>query len=163
MKQADIFFMEQALRQARKGEKKGEVPVGAVAVLGGKVISRGYNSVIGKSDPSAHAEIVALRKAGLKIKNYRLAELELYVTLEPCLMCFSALVNARIRRLVYAAGDEKTGIFSTGAFKMVKPIFNHGIIVDSGILQEQSSILLKKFFQDRRDAGVVERGGLENR
>ena len=160
MTDKDIFFMNQAFRQALIGQKKGEVPVGAVAVLGEKIVSRGYHSMIGESDSTAHAEIVVLRRAGRQIKNYRLNDLVVYVTLEPCLMCFSALALARIRRLVYAAGDEKTGIFSTGAFKMVKHIFNHGIIVDSGILQEQSSTLLKKFFQDRRDAGAVERGGL---
>ncbi|MCK4942851.1 MAG: tRNA adenosine(34) deaminase TadA [Candidatus Aminicenantes bacterium] len=163
MVEKDVFFMKQALAEARLARDRGEVPVGAVVVRDGDIIGRGYNSVIGKSDSSAHAEVVALRKAGKKIRNYRLSDSEIYVTLEPCLMCFSALVHARVRRLVYAARDPKTGIFSTGAFERINDIYNHSIQVESGILHQQVSNMLKAFFQERRDAGAVERDGLENR
>lgn len=163
MVEEEIFFMNQALAEARQARDRGEVPVGAVVVRDGKIIGRGPNSMIGQSDCTAHAEVVALRQAGNGTGNYRLPESDIYVTLEPCLMCFSALMQARIRRLVYAARDPKTGIFSTGAFHHVKGIYNHSIRVESGLLEQQSSDLLKAFFQERRDAGAVERDGLENR
>lgn len=163
MVEEEIFFMNQALAEARQARDRGEVPVGAVLVREGKIIGRGPNSMIAQSDCTAHAEVVALREAGEKTGNYRLSDSEMFVTLEPCLMCFSALVQARITRLVYAAPDPKTGIFSTGAFQHVKGIYNHSIRVESGLLEQQSSDILKAFFKERRDAGAVERDGLENR
>jgi tRNA(adenine34) deaminase len=158
-----IFFMNQALAEARQARDRGEVPVGAVVVRDGEIIGCGCNSMINQSDCTAHAEMVALRQAGRQSGNYRLTGSDIYVTLEPCLMCYSALVQARIRRLVYAARDPKTGIFSTGAFRDIGDLYNHAIQTESGLLEKQSSDILKAFFQERRDAGAVERDGLENR
>ncbi len=155
--------MKKALSQAVAAEKRGEVPVGAVVVRDGCVIGRGGNAPIGESDPSAHAEIRALRRAGKKAGAYRLNGCELYVTLEPCLMCYGAMVQARIAKLVYGAGDPKGGIFSTGAFDSVQHVFNHRIEVESGLLAGPVSAMLSGFFQARRGAGAVERDGLENR
>ena len=157
------FYMNQAIKQAKLAYKYREVPVGAVVVLNKKIIGRGYNSVIKKRDPSAHAEIAALRNAGKKIKNYRLLNSEVYVTLEPCLMCYSALVHDRVKTLYFSAFDEKTGVYSSGALDRIPAVFNHNIAVETGILQEESSRILKKFFKERRGAGAAERDGLENR
>ncbi|MCK4836971.1 MAG: tRNA adenosine(34) deaminase TadA, partial [Candidatus Aminicenantes bacterium] len=159
MAERKLFFMKQAFQQAKTANKKGEVPVGAVVVRDGKIIGRGHNSMIQNSDPGAHAEMIALRRAGENLKNYRLLDCDLYVTLEPCLMCFSALVHARISTLVYAADDPKSGIFTTGSYDLVKSVYNHTIAVESGVLKQQASEILKIFFQERRDAGAVERGG----
>lgn len=153
MKKDAFYFMKKAMFQAVAAEKRGEVPVGAVVVRDGRVIGRGGNAPIGDSDPSAHAEIKALRRAGRKAGEYRLNGCELYVTLEPCLMCYSAMVQARIAKLVYGAADPKGGIFSTGAFDGVKHVFNHRIAVESGVLAEPASRLLSGFFNARRGAG----------
>jgi len=155
--------MKKALTQAESAEKRGEVPVGAVVVRDGRVIGRGGNAPISDSDPSAHAEIKALRRAGKRTGEYRLNGAELYVTLEPCLMCYGAMVQARIAKLFYGADDPKNGIFSTGAFENVKQLFNHRIAVEAGLLAGPASKLLTGFFQARRGAGAVERDGLENR
>ncbi len=163
MKKDAAYFMKKAMSQAVAAEKRGEVPVGAVVARDGRVIGRGGNAPIGDRDPSAHAEIKALRRAGRKEGEYRLNGCELYVTLEPCLMCYGAMVQARIAKLVYGAADPKSGIFSTGAFDGVKHVFNHRIAVESGLLAEPASLLLSGFFQARRGAGAVERDGLENR
>lgn len=157
------FFMRQALQQAAAAQEIGEVPVGAVVVHDDRVVGRGHNAVIKSADPTAHAEIVALRRAGKRAKNYRLPDMEVYVTLEPCLMCYTALVQARVKKLYFAADDGKTGVFSTGAFDGIQHIFNHRVEVEPGILREESSRLLNDFFRVRRGAGAVERGGLENR
>ena len=159
----DLFFMQKTLDNAEKAYNNNEVPVGAVIVFENKVIAEGYNSVIRLSDPTAHAEIIALQIAGKKLNNYRLLNVELFVTLEPCLMCYSAMVHARIKRVIYGATDEKTGYYSTGSFDLIENIYNHKIERVSGILETESSELLKKFFKERRDAGAAERGGLENR
>ena len=150
MKKDAVSFMKKALAQAVAAEKRGEVPVGAVVVRNGRVIGRGGNAPIGDSDPSAHAEIKALRRAGKKAGAYRLNGCELYVTLEPCLMCFSAMVQARIAKLVYGADDPKGGIFSTGVFDNVKHVFNHRIAVESGVLAEPAAAMLSGFFKARR-------------
>ncbi|UCH98754.1 MAG: nucleoside deaminase [Candidatus Aminicenantes bacterium] len=166
MEKDELFFMKQALALAELAYQAQEVPVGAVVVLNNEMIGKGYNAVIKNSDPTAHAEMVALREAGEKIGNYRVLGADVYVTLEPCLMCYSAMVQARVRNLFFGALDAKTGIFSTGAFAGIKNIFNHTIAVKSGIMSEPSSKLLQDFFREqreRRGAGVVERGGLENR
>lgn len=163
MKKGVVHFMKKALAQAVAAEKRGEVPVGAVLVLNGRVIGRGGNAPIANCDPSAHAEIVALRRAGKKMGSYRLNGAEMYVTLEPCLMCYGAMVQARIARLYYGADDPKNGIFSSGVFDNVKHIFNHRITVEAGLLSGPASELLTGFFQARRGAGAVERDGLENR
>ncbi len=155
--------MKQALGQAELANRHNEVPVGAVVVRDNDIIGTGYNRVIKESDPSAHAEISALRKAGKKTKNYRLCGSDIYVTLEPCLMCYSAMVHARVKTLYFGAFDKKTGVYSSGAFDRMPVIFNHNIQVEPGLLQEESSRLLKTFFKERRGAGAVERDGLENR
>ncbi len=155
--------MQQALQLAEVAYHAGEVPVGACVVFNNEIIGRGYNSVIKESDPSAHAEIIALREAGKVIGNYRLVEADLYVTLEPCTMCFTAMIHARIRHLYIGAADFKTGVFSTGTFLQIKKIFNHTITEKFGIIGEASSKLLQAFFKERRGAGAVERDGLENR
>jgi tRNA(adenine34) deaminase len=150
MKKDAAYFMGKALSQAIAAEKRGEVPVGAVVVRDGRVIGRGGNAPILDSDPSAHAEIKALRRAGRKTGEYRLNGSELYVTLEPCLMCYSAMVHARIAKLVYGAADPKGGIFTTGAFAKVKHVYNHRIEVESGVLAQPASALLSGFFKARR-------------
>ena len=156
-------FMQAALNEARRARATGEVPVGAVAVADGKLIGRGRNAVIGRQDPTAHAEILALRTAAAKTGNYRLNGVDLYCTLEPCLMCYSAMVHARIRTLYYGAADPKSGIFSTGVFRQARTVYNHEIEIHAGILEDACSRILKEFFLNRRDAGAAERGGLENR
>ena len=163
MKKDAAYFMKKAFSQAVAAEKRGEVPVGAVVVRDGQVIGRGGNAPIADSDPSAHAEIKALRRAGKKTGEYRLNGCELYVTLEPCVMCYSAMVHARIARLVYGADDAKNGIFSSGVFDNVKHIYNHRIAVEKGVLAKPASAMLSDFFKARRGAGAVERDGLENR
>ena len=132
-------------------------------VRDGRVIGRGGNAPIADHDPGAHAEMKALRRAGKKAGAYRLTGCELYVTLEPCLMCYSAMVHARIARLVYGADDPKNGIFSSGVFDNMKQIYNHRIAVEGGLLAQPASAMLSDFFKARRGAGAVERDGLENR
>jgi len=144
------YFMKIAYELAVENELRDEVPVGAVVSLDNNIIGKGSNSSLTKSDPSAHAEIVALRKAGKVIGNYRLNGAILYVTLEPCTMCYSAAVHARIDKIFFGTSDPKSGIFSTGAFEKIKDIFNHGIEIESGIMAKESSKLLKNFFKDRR-------------
>ena len=163
MNKTELDFMKEAMQLAQQAFKMEEVPVGAVLVSNNKVIGKGYNRVIKTSDPTAHAEIIALRQAGKKIRNYRLLNTDMYVTLEPCLMCYTALVNARIENLYFGAFDFKGGIFSTGKFEYIKNLFNHTINVKSGIMENQSAILLKEFFKIRRGARAVEWDGLENR
>jgi len=163
MKKDKVYFMKKALSLAAKAEERGEVPVGAVLVREGRVIGRGHNEPIGKNDPSAHAEMVALRAAGKKAAAYRLNGCELYVTLEPCVMCYSAMVHARIAKLYYGADDPKNGIFSSGVFDNMKQIYNHRIAVEAGLLAQPASAMLSDFFKARRGAGAVERDGLENR
>jgi tRNA(adenine34) deaminase len=163
MKKDAVYFMKKALLQAVTAEKRGEVPVGAVLVREGQVIGRGGNAPIDSCDPTAHAEIVALRRAAKKLRAYRLIGAELFVTLEPCLMCYSAMVQARIAKLYYGANDPKNGIFSSGVFENVKHLYNHSIEVEAGLLAESASAMLSGFFRARRGAGAVERDGLENR
>jgi tRNA(adenine34) deaminase len=153
MKKDAAYFMKKALSQAVAAEKRGEVPVGAVVVRDGRVIGRGGNAPIRDSDPSAHAEIKALRRAGKKSGAYRLNGCELYVTLEPCLMCYSAMVQARVAKLYYGADDPKNGIFASGVFADVKHVFNHRIAVESGLLAAPAAAMLFGFFQARRGAG----------
>jgi tRNA(adenine34) deaminase len=163
MEQDHLFFMEKAFEQAELALREGEVPIGAVIVLDNEIIGKGYNSVIKNSDPTGHAEIMALREAGTTVRNYRLLETAIYVTLEPCFMCYAALVHARVKHLYFGANDPKGGIFSTGKFDLIKNIFNHTIDAKSGIIGDKSSRLLQDFFQARRGAGAAERDGLENR
>lgn len=143
--------MQEAITLAKQAEIEGEVPVGALVTLEGKVIGRGYNQMIQNSDPTSHAEIIALREAALKLNNYRLVNCNLYVTLEPCLMCFGACIHARIERLIFATEDPKSGVVINNLNLKEEEFFNHKISVSSGILAQESSELLKKFFQERRN------------
>ena len=148
---SDTVFMQQALAEARAAEAAGEVPVGAVMVRDGEVLARAHNQPIGLNDPTAHAEILALRAAAEKLGNYRLTGCDLYVTLEPCAMCAAALVHARIRRLVYAAADPKAGAVESTMRLLDAPHLNHRVEVVSGVLADESSALLQRFFSSRRD------------
>ena len=145
----DIQFMQRALELARQASLLGEVPVGAVLVLDNEIIGEGHNQPIALSDPTAHAEIVALRQAAQKMQNYRLLNTTLYVTLEPCSMCLGALQHARISRLVYAASDPKTGAVESVCRLLDQPL-NHRIQWEKGLLAEESSQLLRDFFKKRR-------------
>ena len=142
--------MQEALAEAEQARAAGEVPVGAVVVYDGKVVGRGGNRVIQDSDPTAHAEIVALRNAAEALKNYRLSDCELFVTIEPCAMCAGALTHARIRRLVYGAADPKAGAAGSALEVLNHPALNHRVEVVSGVLREECSALLQGFFRERR-------------
>ena len=142
--------MRLALEEARKALQAGEVPIGAVVVAGGELIGRGYNQPIGKNDPTAHAEIMALREAATKLKNYRLPEASLYVTVEPCLMCVGALVQARIKRLVYGASDPKGGAISSMLDIASIKGLNHRFAIASGVMEEKCRQILQDFFQKKR-------------
>ncbi len=150
MNKDPFYFMKIAYELAIECEQENEVPIGAVVCKNNLIIGKGFNSPISTSDPCSHAEILALRSAGKTIGNYRLNGAVLYVTLEPCIMCYSAAVHARIDKIFFGASDPKSGIFSTGVFKKIKHVFNHDIEVESGIFAEESSELLKRFFKDRR-------------
>jgi len=142
--------MRRALREAQKAELQGEVPVGAVVVQGGKVIARGHNRPLGLSDPSAHAEILALRRAAKKLGNYRLKGCDLYVTIEPCAMCAGAIIQARLRRLVYGAPDPKAGACGSALAVLNHPNVNHRVEVVSGMLAPECARILREFFHKRR-------------
>lgn len=147
---ADAAFMARALELARRAEAAGEVPVGAVIVKDGAIVAEGWNRPIGTNDASAHAEIVALRAAGQALGTYRLTGTTLYVTLEPCAMCASAMVHARVRRLVFAAMDPRAGAAGS-VFNIVQhPALNHRIECTGGVLAEECGSLLRQFFQARR-------------
>jgi tRNA(adenine34) deaminase len=147
----DIHFMEQALAEAHQAEAEGEVPVGAVVVSDGEIIARAHNCPLGAADPTAHAEILALRAAAEHLQNYRLTGCDLYVTLEPCAMCVGALVHARVRRLVYAAADPKAGAVHSCLRLLEAAHFNHQVEVTGGLLAEESAALLRRFFALRRE------------
>ncbi len=146
----DIEFMRAALEQAATAQAIGEVPVGAVIVHNDTIIGRGHNCPISSKDPTAHAEIMALRDAGRHLGNYRLLNCTLYVTLEPCLMCVGALFHARIERLVYATADPKTGVCGSVIDLPGCAQLNHHLHVHSGILAEDARRQIKQFFAQRR-------------
>jgi len=146
----DELWMEEALRAAQRALEAGEVPVGAVVVCQGKIAGRGWNRNIADSDPTAHAEIVALREAGAAIGNHRLAECELFATIEPCPMCAGALVHARIKRLVYGADDPKAGAVQSVMQVLNHPQLNHKVEVRGGVLAGRCAELLQTFFKSRR-------------
>jgi tRNA(adenine34) deaminase len=147
---SDEHFMRRALELARKAEAQGEVPVGAVVANDGVVIAEGWNQPISTHDPSAHAEMVALRAAGKSLNNYRLPGTTLYVTLEPCAMCAGAIIHARVERLVYGAADPKTGAAGSVFSLLDDPRHNHRVQIEGGLLAEESSALLQEFFRTRR-------------
>jgi tRNA(adenine34) deaminase len=143
-------WMREALMEARKAEEENEVPVGAVLLLNEKIIARSHNSSIQLYDPTAHAEIVALRQAGRNIKNYRLPGSILIVTIEPCIMCMGAIIQARVDELIYGAPDPKAGGVSSCFQLADEPRLNHKIRVTSGVLEAECSEILKNFFSSRR-------------
>ncbi len=148
----DEFFLRAAIAEAIRAQAAGEVPVGAVLVRDNQILATGANRVIRDSDPTAHAEIVVLRAAGRVLANYRLLDCALYVTLEPCAMCASAILHARLRRLVYAASDPKAGACGSVLEVLNHPRLNHRVEVTSGLLADECSTLLTSFFRARRTA-----------
>ena len=153
----DLDYLRAAIAEAHTAEQSGEVPIGAVIVHKGEIIARGQNRVLRDHDPTAHAEIVALRQAGLALENYRLINkgggdegCTLYVTLEPCAMCAGAILHARIARLIYAAPDPKAGACGSVLSVMNHPQLNHKVEVVSGLLAEECGSLLTNFFRARR-------------
>ena len=144
------FLMREALVQAKKALKKGEVPIGAVVVLGDEIIGKGHNQPITKKDPTAHAEIIALKEASNRLDNYRLNEAIIYTTLEPCLMCAGALVHARIKKVIFAAQDTKSGVVVNNGGLIQSEFLNHKVSFEGGILEKQASKLLKDFFLEKR-------------
>lgn len=146
----DLVWMREALALARQAGLEDEVPIGAVVVRNGEIVGRGWNRNIGLNDPSAHAEIMAMRDAGERLSNHRLIDCSLYVTLEPCPMCVGAMIHARLKRVVFGANDPKTGA-AGGMFDLLgDPAHNHMVEVGSGCLAEECSTLLRDFFRKRR-------------
>ena len=152
MSATDDAFMAEALALARAAQARGEVPVGAVVVREGAIVGRGGNAPIAASDPTAHAEIAALREAGRALGNYRLPGCTLYVTIEPCAMCAGAILHARIARLVYGARDPKTGACGSVVDLFAEPRLNHHATAEGGVLADECGKLLSDFFAARRAA-----------
>ena len=146
----DGFFMREAIDQALKARDAGEVPVGAVLVQAGSIVGRGSNCPIGSHDPTAHAEIMALRAGGQALGNYRLVDTELYVTLEPCIMCMGAIIHARVRRLVYGATDPRVGAAGTVYDFTRDANLNHRLEVKTGVLEDACRGIVQDFFKNRR-------------
>ncbi len=147
---SDEFFMREALALAQQAEAAGEVPVGAVVVKAGEIIGRGYNAPISRHDPSAHAEMAAMRDAAQRMGNYRLVECELFVTLEPCVMCVGAMFHARIARVVYGARDPKTGAAGSIVNLFAESRLNHHARIEGGVLAKECGTVLSEFFARRR-------------
>lgn len=147
----DETAMRAALEQAREARRRGEVPVGAIVVRDGAVLGEGFNQPIGSHDPTAHAEIVALRDAGLRGATYRLTGATLYVTIEPCQMCVGAMVHARIARLVYGAPEPKAGAIESAMRAHEHPSLNHRMTAEGGVLADECRAVMQEFFKSRRD------------
>jgi tRNA(adenine34) deaminase len=143
-------FMDQALEQARLALAAGEVPIGAVLVIDDAIVARGYNQPISACDPTAHAEILVLRDAARTVGNYRLTNADLYVTLEPCLMCVGALVHARVKRVIYGAAEPKTGALVSTVRALDTPGLNHRFAVTGGVREEAARELIQEFFREKR-------------
>ncbi|WP_455223348.1 tRNA adenosine(34) deaminase TadA [Kaarinaea lacus] len=150
MSENDLHWMRHAIELARQGQQSGEVPVGAVIVKDNQVVGEGWNQPIGLHDPSAHAEMVALREAGKTLGNYRLLETTLYVTLEPCVMCAGAIIHARVGRVVYGANDPKAGAAGSVVDIFENPRINHHVTVEGGLLAAECGDLLSQFFRAKR-------------
>jgi tRNA(adenine34) deaminase len=146
----DFDFMQAALDEARQAAEAGEVPIGAVVVREGAIIARGQNRVLRSLDPTAHAEIVAMRAAAAFVGNYRLLSCTLYVTLEPCAMCAGAMIHARLDRLVFAAADPKAGAAGSVLAVLNHPQLNHQMLIEQGLQADESAELLRSFFRERR-------------
>ncbi len=153
MSASDEFWMGEALRAAQRALEAGEVPVGAVVVCAGEIIGRGWNRNLTDSDPTAHAEIIALREAGANLGNHRMGDCELFATIEPCPMCAGALVHARLKRLVYGADDPKAGAVHSVMEVLNHPQLNHRTDVRRGVLAGRCAELLQAFFRRRREEG----------
>ncbi len=149
---SDAYFMQLALEQARLAWAQGEVPVGAVVVKDGVVVASGFNQPIGRHDPTAHAEVNALRAAAAALGNYRLPGCELYVTLEPCVMCCGAMMHARLSRIVFGAADPKTGAGGSVINLFEHGQLNHQTRISGGVLAEECGSMLRAFFAERRNA-----------
>jgi tRNA(adenine34) deaminase len=148
---SDEFWMEEALRAAQRALEAGEVPVGAIVVYRGEIIGRGWNRNITDADPTAHAEIVALRQAAANLGNHRLGDCELFVTIEPCPMCAGAVVHSRVKRVVYGADDPKAGAIHSVVQVLNHPQLNHRTEIRGGVLAGRSAELLQSFFRSRRE------------
>lgn len=151
IKPVDVEWMQQALRLAEEAAKQGEVPIGAILVQDNTLVASAYNQPISLNDPTAHAEILALRRAAAVLGNYRLVDTTLYVTLEPCMMCMGALIHARVQRVVFGTYNSKAGIVL---------YHNHKVLYQGGVLESHSAQILKTFFLDRRHKASVELPGL---
>jgi tRNA(adenine34) deaminase len=143
-------MMRQALDEARRAEAAGEVPIGAVAAIDGRIVGRGFNRPISAIDPTAHAEILALREAASAIGNYRLTDVDLYVTLEPCLMCVGALVYARVKTVIFGAREPRTGALVSLTRALDIPSLNHRFEIVEGVLEQECRDLVQAFFRQRR-------------
>ncbi|HMG34753.1 MAG TPA: tRNA adenosine(34) deaminase TadA [Blastocatellia bacterium] len=150
METSDEYFLRQALAEANAARDSGEVPVGAVIVSNGTIVGRGRNSVIKLNDPTAHAEILALRDAARSLHNYRLTDCEMYSTIEPCAMCAGAIVHARIQRLIYGARDDKAGAVDSHFSLCTSDILNHRVLVQGGVLEDECRAVIQSFFRERR-------------
>ena len=148
--EADVAFMQEALAEARLAAERGEVPVGAVIVADGRIVARAGNRTIADCDPTAHAEIIALREAAIAVGNYRLLGASLYVTIEPCAMCAGAMIQARIARLIYGADDAKAGAIRSCFSVLDHPQLNHRVEITPGIRADEAAAVLKDFFAARR-------------
>ena len=148
----DEKWMKIAISEASVAKNEGEIPVGAVLIHNNKLIAKAHNQPILNHDPTAHAEVLALRKAGKKLNNYRLAGSTLYVTLEPCVMCLGAIMHARIDRIVFGASDPKTGVCGSKADLTSEAFFTHKVKVDGGVLEEENKEILQSFFKSKRKA-----------
>ena len=146
----DEKWMKIAISEANLATDEGEIPVGAILIQDGKLIAKAHNRPILNHDPTAHAEVEVLRKAGKKLKNYRLARSTLYVTLEPCIMCLGAIMHARIERIVFGASDPKTGVCGSKTDLTSESFFTHKVKVDGGVLEEENKEILQSFFKSRR-------------
>jgi len=148
--ESDTFWMQHALKLANRAESEGEVPVGAVIVYNNEIIGEGWNRPIIDNDPTAHAEVMALRAAAKKINNYRLLDTTLYVTLEPCIMCTGAIIHSRVKRVVYGAKDSKAGAVESAFTILGTDCLNHQVDVDGGILADGCGQILTDFFRKKR-------------
>ena len=147
---SDVIYMREALSLARQAAAAGEVPVGAVVVKDGTIVGRGYNRPVSGRDPTAHAEVIALRDAAARLDNYRMVGCDLYVTLEPCAMCAGAILHARVGRVVYGAADPKSGACGSVVNLFAESRLNHHATVASGVMAEEAGQLLQEFFSVRR-------------
>jgi tRNA(adenine34) deaminase len=154
-------YMQAALEQAKLGAAAGEVPIGAVLVVNGQIVSEAFNQPIGSVDPTAHAEVLVLREAARALGNYRLTDATVYVTIEPCLMCVGALVHARVREVVYGATEPKTGALVSAVRALDQPGLNHRFAITGGVLELECRTLIQKFFWDRRRSERVKGSDLD--